>query len=854
MKKAVDFLAEWAGDEAWKVHILNKVKKNNEIDSSQLLDEVLHLMKTKEEVDLNGESNTSSEILDRKKLIISEIESPKNVNALSGEVQFSLGKNLNVFYGENGSGKSSYVRIFRKLADNYFTSEKALTILPNIYQEYSVEGHLPQTVGITYLLDDQIKDDRIDINKPHAELCKINVFDSESILPLINSDLTFSILPKGFEKFQMVSELLDSLRKEISANIEAEIGKQGRIFSDSSYDYIREEIDRIKEKVKDSDDIQEFLNSNYPLSDSYEEDMESIDTQIKELESANPKDKITILTAQKTKLTSIKDSFKKLSIVLSKKSIEKINELIKDYEKKIQEEQKFNGDFQKNVSFLEEINDEWFEFIKMGKKYYKSISRDHVHEGDACIFCSQSLDSKSVKIIENYFKHFSKSNDGLLNSIEKEISKHDIDNIRINLSEEEAALFESEKFLERIKATIQLVNRNKELFNSLLNSKQNIPEQVLLDLTDVIKEINQEIDALDARIVNLKKSSSETDEIITSRKIVRETLQKNDKLHSSLASFVKWFDIQKVIKEYTKAKGKFSTSTLTQKQSVAFQEIVQDEYFETFERFAKELKVTNVKLRIFPKKGKSLRKKYVSSEEYKVSQIMSEGEQKAVAMAEFATDLTMRKDFNTVFFDDPVTSLDYKRTEILANLIYQLSLDRQVIVFTHNIMFYYYLYNASPKKKNDENNKFFKVDEIDKLNKGLISEAFSGRLENLSEIMKKLKVQEQKINSKSCFGDALEEALKKAYSDIRTWCELIVEEGFFKSVIRRYEPNIMFTKINSIKGDFVEELDAVSELFERACRWMAGHSQPTETQHNRANKEAFNEDMSYIHKLHELYK
>lgn len=167
-------------------------------------------------------------------------------------------------------------------------------------------------------------------------------------------------------------------------------------------------------------------------------------------------------------------------------------------------------------------------------------------------------------------------------------------------------------------------------------------------------------------------------------------------------------------------------------------------------------------------------------------------------------------------------------------------------------MFYYYLYNSSDKKNRE--NKFFKVDEFDKMNKGIVSESFSGRLENLKEIMGKLKVQEQAINSKACFGDTLEEALKKSYADIRTWCELIVEEGFFKSVIRRYEPNIMFSKTKSIKGEFVEELTSVSDLFEKSCRWMTGHSQPTETQHNRANKEAFNDDMRYIHQLYEQYK
>lgn len=256
---------------------------------------------------------------------------------------------------------------------------------------------------------------------------------------------------------------------------------------------------------------------------------------------------------------------------------------------------------------------------------------------------------------------------------------------------------------------------------------------------------------------------------------------------------------------------------------------------------------------LIPKKGKTLRKKFVSSEEYKVSQIMSEGEQKAIAMAEFATDLAMRKDFNTILFDDPVTSLDYKRSQIIANLIYKLSLGRQIIVFTHNIMFYYYLYNACKQDKNKEN-KFFKVDEFDKFNKGIVSESFSGRLETLKEVMGKLKNQAQFINSKSCFGDELEEALKKVYSDIRTWCELIVEEGFFNSVIRRHEANIMFTKLKDINGSFVEELDSVSELFERSCRWMAGHSQSTESQYVRANKEAFNDDMKYIDQLYAQYK
>lgn len=851
MKTAVDFLAEWASGEAWKIHVLNRIKMKDEIDPSQLLGEVLHLLKTKETVDVvRGIESDSSE---KKKLILNELKSPKNINALSGDAQFSLGKNINVFYGENGSGKSSYVRMFRKLAEHYYTLEKDLTILPNVYGEEQSEDRLAQTVEVGYLLDENENNDLVDINEPHTVLSKINVFDSDSVLPLINNDLTFSILPKGFDKFQMVTVILDLLRKEVLTTIKAKEEKQNRIFLDSSFDFVREELNKITKEVKDSNNIKEFIDSNYPRSDAYEEVIEEIDIQIKDLESTNPKDKITILTAQRTKLRSIRDALKKLSVILNVENIQKINSLIKDYEKGIQEERDFNESFKKNVSFLNVVNDEWFNFVKMGKKYYESINQDYIHEGDSCIFCSQSLSASSVSVIDTNFSHITKSNKGSIDAIEKELLKQDLQDVVVNFSNEELALIESERLLGRIKSTIQLVNRNKELFSSLLTSKKTITDDVILDLTDIFEEINQELNEIEGRIKSLNDTKGEADKKIRSLKDTREIFKKNEKLHSSLDLLVEWFNIKKSIKELSTAKSKFSTNSLTQKQSEAFQSIVQDEYFDLFERFAQELKISNVNLRLIPKKGKTLRKKSVSTKEYKVSQIMSEGEQKAVAIAEFATDLTMRGDFNTILFDDPVTSLDYKRSEIIADLIYRLSLERQVIVFTHNIMFYYYLYNACSKDKNKEN-KFFKVDEIDKLNKGFVSESFSGRLENLKEIMKKLKVQEQTINSKACFGDALEEALKKGYADIRTWCELMVEEGFFKSVIRRYEPNIMFTKVNSINGDFVEELITVSELFDKACRWMAGHSQPTETQHSRATKEAFNEDMSYIHQLYELYK
>lgn len=100
----------------------------------------------------------------------------------------------------------------------------------------------------------------------------------------------------------------------------------------------------------------------------------------------------------------------------------------------------------------------------------------------------------------------------------------------------------------------------------------------------------------------------------------------------------------------------------------------------------------------------------------------------------------------------------------------------------------------------------------------------------------------QKINSKSCLGDELKHTLKATYSDIRTWCELIVEEGFLKKIIRRYEPNIMFKPVSKITSEFVNYIPAVSDLFDKSCRYMLGHGQTTETQNVKASRDEFVKD------------
>ena len=67
--------------------------------------------------------------------------------------------------------------------------------------------------------------------------------------------------------------------------------------------------------------------------------------------------------------------------------------------------------------------------------------------------------------------------------------------------------------------------------------------------------------------------------------------------------------------------------------------------------------------------------------------ILSEGEQRAIAIGSFLAEVGLIGGKGGIVFDDPVSSLDHRRRERVAKRLTQEAAQRQVIVFTHDIYF-----------------------------------------------------------------------------------------------------------------------------------------------------------------------
>ena len=70
-----------------------------------------------------------------------------------------------------------------------------------------------------------------------------------------------------------------------------------------------------------------------------------------------------------------------------------------------------------------------------------------------------------------------------------------------------------------------------------------------------------------------------------------------------------------------------------------------------------------------------------------VPKVVSEGEQRCISIAAFFAELSTADDPSAIVFDDPVSSLDFEWRNNVAKRLVEESKHRQVIVFTHDVVF-----------------------------------------------------------------------------------------------------------------------------------------------------------------------
>jgi hypothetical protein len=286
--------------------------------------------------------------------------------------------------------------------------------------------------------------------------------------------------------------------------------------------------------------------------------------------------------------------------------------------------------------------------------------------------------------------------------------------------------------------------------------------------------------------------------------------------------------------------------SLTDTAKDASEELLNRGFEKRFQDECRALRAPQVTLNFPGRQGQVSRRKTVGA--YKPNQILSEGEQKALALADFLAEVTSVPAASPVIFDDPITSMDYRRIHEVCDRIVELSSTYQVVVFTHNIWFAAELLGKAERKTW----KYYDI-RTENGGSGILSVASHPRIDTISQVSSRVRKLIEAANTSD--GEVQAALVEKGYEELRGLCEIAVEYELFKGVIQRYAPNIMMTKLEKIN---ITELKAsvatVMPIFSKACRYIASHSQPIETQGIRPTLTELKADFDSLLKARDAHK
>jgi energy-coupling factor transporter ATP-binding protein EcfA2 len=179
------------------------------------------------------------------------------------------------------------------------------------------------------------------------------------------------------------------------------------------------------------------------------------------------------------------------------------------------------------------------------------------------------------------------------------------------------------------------------------------------------------------------------------------------------------------------------------------------------------------------------------------SEILSEGEQRALALAGFLTEVALTDGSGPIVVDDPVSSLDRDRSARVAERLAEEALQRQVIVFSHDIIFVNELCMAAEHRGIEpvtislfgDHDAAGKTDASGMVWKGLNVAKRVGRIKDAMARVAKLHA-----SSPSDY----EYEVKNLYGRLRDTYERVVEEKIFHDIVRRGTDVIQTQKLRRV--------------------------------------------------------
>ncbi len=466
---------------------------------------------------------------------------------------------------------------------------------------------------------------------------------------------------------------------------------------------------------------------------------------------------------------------------------------------------------------------EWVEFVD-GARNLAALEKENYPElGDPCLLCHRPLDEPSATLIKRFWGFLDDETraaaelaNETVSASSEALKKLDINflpsesRIRADLSKNVA---DSVSLIDDVSKALD--DRRNSLVAALDNGKVDFALEVFeipdSDLDKLVADIEQ-------REVQLREGS--VDEAIAKLQTERGFLRHRQVLNQNIDDIEAFIKDQKWIdKAQRKKRSALTTRFITDKQKELFGKLIEGRYKSRLNDECKALDcILPVEFKARGSGGQTLRGLKIQGG-HKPTDILSEGEQRAVALADFLTEVNLNPISAAIVLDDPVTSMDHKRKRLIAGRLAEEASSRQVIVFTHDLVFMTFLLEQAEKVSVGAETHWVERTYEGEPGNVMLNECPA----NSNAYKTPHRAKEDLAQAKKASGQQRVDKIRSGAAALRNTLEEIVIRDLLKGTVRRWDEQIRLGSVTSIVwSDSVA--DEISALQDEISRLIEAHS------------------------------
>lgn len=689
-------LLRWSADRpAWQRDALRRLIANGTLTDADI-DELAEIcLKPDGPYIPLAKEHIASETASTEPITLRAVGSPKGINALAADQRLEFaGVGLTIIYGDNGSGKSGYVRILKhacRTRDGKF----------NILRDVEDTTNTPQSASIALARGAVEEEFAWTPNAAgHPDLPSVSIFDSRSANIHVEKTNAVAYIPRPMQVLEALANACDEVKAKLTTKQTAIKAQTPRVIS----------MPTLREDTAAGQFVRQLSGKSNParlkllaeLQDDEAKRLTSLEADF----AQDPKRAVERLKNEGARLKDGIDKLRRMIHAANEAAFTTRDQLQATHTVKAQAATAAS-DALFSASPLPEVGKEaWISLWEAARRYadgaaYPGKTFPEATAGeDLCVLCQQPLGVEAVArhaTFEEYVK-------GTTRNEEQEAvraiasARKSAESARMPIA---AILSLKALIAAELGDDVLALDVRRTALSAALRLRA-----LLRDRPPAVVEGSIPQGRLDALAKDIGDRATQlaadqdSDEYKKLLQTFRE-LKDREALVPLVGDIEAEIERKKALAAIDKAVKDTAKNTITTKNRELSDQLVTNALRGRFAREIEKLQISRMPVELRKKDQKAVsyfQVALVEKPDEPVGEIFSEGEHRCVALAAFLAELVTSKRYSGIVFDDPMSSLDHIHRRAVATRLVEEAAHRQVIVFTHDLAFLYELRREAEAK------------------------------------------------------------------------------------------------------------------------------------------------------------